>query len=135
MSGAAALLAQQRVAAPSEQVEIEFRLIDWSYSDFVESFPLHATLGDVKRRLVEKHGRLASLDLFRDSPVPERALPRDAQHEAATLRALGFGEALSAAGRPRRQLLFYSFVPHDATNPTLLAAYVRGRGGADAGAL
>ncbi len=31
--------------------------------------------------------------------------------------------------------LFYSFVPHDALNPVLLANYVRGRLGTNAGGL
>ena len=37
--------------------------------------------------------------------------------------------------RERPVTLFYSFVPHDATNPVLLANYLRGKLGTNAGAL
>jgi hypothetical protein len=109
-------------------------------------FSLGATLGDVKRELVARHGPMARLDLFRDAPDEEHALPRSAQAEGSTLRELGFGPAPAAAAaggapppaaaaRERPVTLFYSFVPHDATNPVLLANYVRGKMGCNAGAL
>lgn len=131
--GGAALLAAQLGAPPREPVVLDFRLVDWRFGDFKKAFPAGATLADVKRELVARHGPLDRLDLFRDSPDEEHALPRSAAAEGSTLRELGI-----AMGGPRRDLpvvIFYSYVPKDATNPVLLANYLRGKLGTNAGAL
>jgi len=136
-SSGASLLAAQLGAPPQSSVAIDFRLIDWRFGDFRKTFPSGATLGDVKRELVARHGLMERLDLFRDAPDDEHALPRSAQAEGATLRELGFvaDQSAPAARRDAPVTLFYSFVPHDALNPVLLANYVRGRLGTNAGGL
>jgi len=134
----AQLLAAQLGAPPQSSVEIDFRLIDWRFGDFRKTFPAGATLGDVKRELVARHGLMERLDLYRDAPDDEHALPRSAEAEGATLRELGFVVADKSAPAARRAApvtLFYSFVPHDALNPVLLANYVRGKMGTNAGGL
>ena len=144
VGGGAALLAAQLGAPPQSSVEIDFKFVGWSFSDFRKSFLLGATLADVKRELVARHGPMTRLDLFRDAPDAEHELPRSAQAEGSTLRELGFGAAAPAAGgaaaaaqqqQQRPVTLFYSFVPHDATNPVLLANYLRGKMGTNAGAI
>jgi hypothetical protein len=112
----------------SGEILIEFRLIDWSYNDFAKTFPLRSTLVDIKRLLVERHGRLQKLSLYKNSPEPENEIPSDAVSEGQTLESLGF------AGK-KSMVLFYSFVPHNPTEPTLLANYIRGTLGTNAGAL
>ena len=139
--GGAALLAAQLGAPPASVVTLDLRLVGWSFQDFKKTFSVGATLGDVKRELVARHGPMARLDLFRDAPDDEHALPRSAQAEGSTLRELGLvsgggGAAAAAAGRaPAPVVIFYSFVPHDAHNPVLLANYLRGKMGTNAGAL
>lgn len=117
-------------AAPSSalgEVLIEFRLIDWSYGDFTKAFPLRATLVDIKRLLIEKHGRMEKLSLYKNSPEPENEVPSDEITEGSTLESLGFSGKKS-------MILFYTFIPHNPNEPTLLANYIRGTIGTNAGA-
>ena len=88
-SSGASLLAAQLGAPAQGGVVIDFKLVDWRFGDFRKTFAAGATLGDVKRELVARHGLMARLDLFRDAPDDEHALPRSAQAEGSTLRELG----------------------------------------------
>ena len=136
-SSGASLLAAQLGAPAQGGVVIDFKLVDWRFGDFRKTFAAGATLGDVKRELVARHGLMARLDLFRDAPDDEHALPRSAHAEGSTLRELGFvaDKNAPAARRDQPVTLFYSFVPHDALNPGRLANYLRGAIGTNAGAL
>ena len=121
------LLDKLQVTNNTGEVIIDFRLIDWSYNDFSKSFPLRATLVDIKRLLVERHGRMEKLSLYKNSPEPENEIPSDTTSEGLTLESLGFGSK-------RSLVLFYSFIPHNPQEPTLLANYIRGTLGTNSGA-
>ncbi len=135
----AAAAGDARAALAGRFVDLDVKLLGWSHMDKRLRLAAGTHLGAVKVLLAAKHGRMASLTLWRDAPAPDNVLADD----GATLAALGFplapqpGAALLAApgAAPVVGRLVYDFTPADARNPTLLAVHTRGKPGVDAGAL
>jgi hypothetical protein len=112
---------------------VQFHLQNWSFGDFKQTFRASTPLSTVKELLVSRHGRLASLRLYKDAFAPDSELPATSR-DSDTLAALGFASGPQKDTAPVTRL-FYDFVPHDARNPTLLAWKARDGLGVDAGSL
>jgi hypothetical protein len=67
------------MAAPAElYVQLDFKLVAWSFLDWrilvKTSTPLYA----LKRSIVERHGRMAELHIYKDQVLPENELSNGA---------------------------------------------------------
>lgn len=123
-------------------VTLDMRLVNWSsvaraaladawhlysrdrrsYLNFELKLRDDTPLFSLKKRLVERHGRMTELRLYKDHVSPETEL----SDEMLTLREVGVaGAGVDDEGNPEppaRATLVYDFKPHDSADPLLLVA-------------
>lgn len=125
-SAGAALLRSAAAAASADElfVCLDLKLVNFPYLDCKLMLKTSTPLSLLKRQISERHGRVERLRLFRDRVSPDNELLGDSR----TLAQLGLpGKRRGDA--PDTVVVWFDFVPLDATDPLLLATSSRDRVG------
>lgn len=103
----------ERYRTAKDFVKLDLNLINWKFANFSVTVKLDTSMADIGRLIEEKHGRVASLQLYM-SPPHEQNMIRDMRTK---LRDLGLNGG--TVEEPSEITLFYEFTTPE-TSPILL---------------
>jgi hypothetical protein len=91
------------------------KLVNWGFQDHKIRLRLNTPLFVVKQRIIDRHGRVSSVSLFRSLEDPADTLEGDLK----TLEELGIAGAAEGHD-PVVCTVYYDFVPYNHADPLLL---------------
>lgn len=102
-------------------VTLDMKLVNWVYLNYTLRLKLDTPLYSLKKKLVERHGRMTELRLYKENVTPENELT----DEMITLGQAGVPGGLKSEPEVKF-VLIYDFKPYGHDDPLLLVAGERG---------
>lgn len=97
-------------------VTIDFKLINWTFSNFTVRYPVSTKVSTLVQKLVEKHGQIHEVSFFKTQMAEENLV----EDHNMTLYEVGFTGAPLDNPEEQKHAMYYDFKQTAQHNPLLL---------------